>query len=246
MKKYHFILVLISFGLMLSSCDEDEDNVENQNQEITLTDIDGNIYQTVTIGNQVWMAENLKTTTLNDGTPITEYRHFDPNQSSFSWIDTSNPQMLFQWADTSDLGNLYPDELPFEFYGAHYNNETIVSGKLEIEGWRLPTQQDFIELRDYVASQGNSGNEATVLKSEIGWFDSSINGTDQYGFNVKPAGNTILGGTPDFASLNARLCTSDINPTNNKRKLATFFDNDEISFEEMDVRNGFSVRLIKE
>jgi uncharacterized protein (TIGR02145 family) len=244
MKKNNLILILISFSFFLTSCNKDDNNTEVQNQEITLTDADRNIYQTVMIGNQVWMAENLKTTTFNDGNPITEYRHTNPNKSNFDWVDPNNPQELFQWASTEDLNNIYPEDLPIDFYGAHYNNEAIQSGKLNIEGWRIPTRQDFQELINFLGSEGHIGNEATFLKSTEGW--ALENGTDLYGITVRPAGNTIIPGTPDFPELIARLCTSDINSVSNERTVVSFFQNGEISFEESDVRNGFSIRYIKE
>lgn len=246
MKKFILIFIILSFGLVLSSCDKDDDSPELENQEITLTDADGNIYQTVTIGNQIWMAENLKTTTFNDGNPITEFKNFNPNQSTFPWYDPTNPQELFQWASTFDLNNLYPEDLPQDFHGAHYNGESIASGKLEIEGWRLPTQQDFIELINYVASQGHSGNEAAVLKSTKGWSPINGNGTDLFGFNVKAAGTTIILGTPDFESAIAQFATSTVNLTDNTRKIAVFFDNSEVQINDLDTRFGFSIRLIKE
>ena len=236
-------LLLVLFALAIVSCsNNDKDTI--QNEETTVTDIEGNRYQTVTIGNQTWMAENLKTTTFSDGSSITEYEHF--NQPTFPWYDPNNPQELFQWAFTGDLNNIYPEKLLFDFYGAHYNYQAIQSGKLEIDGWRLPTQQDFNELIDYLESQGHTGNQATVLKSEIGWTASSGNGTNLYGFNVRPAGNTIIVGTPDFSELIARLSTSEINMVNNTRKVATFFGNGEIEFEDIDIRFGLSIRLIKE
>lgn len=244
MNKLINLLFLIFLGLGLISCNKDDDNTDSQNPDITLTDADGNVYETITLGNQVWMAENLKTTRFNDGSPITEYRHFNPNQSTFDWFETSNPRELFQWAFTEDLNNLYPEDLPIDFYGAHYNNEAIQSGKLAIDGWRLPTVQDFEELISFLGSEGHTGNEATVLKSTTGWIFE--NGTDLYGFTVKPAGNTIIGGTPDFPELLARLSTSNSNPVLNERTVAFFGDNGEILFEDIDVRNGFSIRYIKE
>ena len=246
MKRNYLILFLVSFSLVLSSCKKDDINSEVLKQEITLTGPDGTIYKTVTIGNQVWMAENLKTTTFNDGNPITEYRHFNPNQSTFDWVDPNNPQELFQWASTFDLNNIYPEDLPIDFYGAHYNHEAIQSGKLNIEGWRLPTRQDFEELIAYLGTKGHTGNEATVLKSTIGWVTGSGNGSDLYGFTVRPAGNTIIPGTPDFSELSASLCTSDFNNVSNMRTIASFLGNGEIMVVEADVRNGFSIRYIKE
>jgi len=72
----YFILVgLFSFQFVILSCkkdtDEDPNNNNNQPGVTTVTDIEGNVYKAVTIGTQVWMAENLKVTKLNDGTAIT-------------------------------------------------------------------------------------------------------------------------------------------------------------------------------
>ncbi len=60
------LVLLAGFLLLLGSCSKDEDD----DKVITVTDQDGNEYCTVTIGSQVWMAENLRTTKFNDGTTI--------------------------------------------------------------------------------------------------------------------------------------------------------------------------------
>jgi uncharacterized protein (TIGR02145 family) len=248
MKKIIFLIITLS--VVMFSCKKKSDiPVENTppvNTPLTATDANGNIYATVKIGNQTWLKENLKATKLNDNTPIIEYRHYNPNKSTFPWFSPTSPQMLFQWGETFDLGNLYPNDLPFDYYGAHYSNIAIQSGKLAMPGWRIPTQQDFIVLKNYIASQGHTGNEATVLKSRTGWFTSIGNGTDLFGFDARPAGNTILGGTPDFASAIARLATADLNTTNNTRKVASFSNNGTLSFEDLSTNFGINVRLIKE
>jgi uncharacterized protein (TIGR02145 family) len=212
----------------------------------TVTDIDGNVYNTVKLGDQIWMAENLKTTKLNDNTTLTEYKHFNPDRSTFPWFSTTSPQMLFQWVPAIDLNNLYPDDLPFDYYGAYYNQYAIQSGKLSINGWRLPTQQDFVNLANFLSSQGHTGNEATVLKSKIGWTASFGNGTDLYGFEVRPAGSTTNTGSPDFQSAIARFATSDLNAINSTRKIAAFDKNGKLTFEDLNISFGVSIRLIKE
>lgn len=235
-------LLIFGFTIFIFSCKKDTNQTDN-NIPLTVKDADGNIYSTVKIGNQVWMKENLKTTKLNDGTPITEYKHFIPGRSTFPWFSATSPQMLFQWVPAIDLNNLYPDDLPFDYYGIFYNHLSIQSGKLAISGWRLPTQQDFLVLKNFLSSQGHTGNEATVLKSKIGWFS---NGTDLYGFEARPAGSTTNTGSPDFQSAIARLATSDINTTNNKRKVASISGNGTLGFEDIEVGFGLSIRLIKE
>lgn len=212
----------------------------------TVTDIDGNVYHTVKLGDQIWMVENLKTTKLNDGTPLTEFRHLNPNASTFPWTDNTTSQMLFQWVPAIDLNNLYPDDLPADYFGVYYNQFAIQSGKLAMSGWRLPTQQDFITLKNFLANQGHTGNEATVLKSKIGWTASFGNGTDLYGFEVRPAGSTTNTGSPDFQAAIARFATSDINATTGNRKVASFATNGELGFEDLNLRFGLNIRLIKE
>lgn len=238
-------LLTLSFSLLLFSCKKNT-NEAPETVPLTVKDVDGNVYNTVKIGNQVWMKENLKTTKLNDNSPLIEYIHFNPNRSTFPWFSTTTPQLLFQWADVSDLNKLYPNKLPFDYYGAHYSHLAIQSGKLAIPGWRIPTQQDFILLKNFLASQGHAGNEATVLKSKLGWVASLGNGTDLFGFDIRPAGSTIIGGTPDFASAIAQFATSDLNATSTMRKIVLFGRNGEIGFDELDVRFGLSIRLIKE
>jgi uncharacterized protein (TIGR02145 family) len=243
MKKIIFLMTILS--ALLFSCKKKTD-IPAENTPLTAKDADGNIYGTVKIGNQIWLKENLKTTKLNDNTPIIKYKHFNPDKSTFPWFSPTNPQMLFQWADALDLGRLYPNVLPFDYYGAHYSHIAIQTGKLAMPGWRIPTQQDYIVLKNFLVSQGHTGNEATVLKSKIGWFGAIGNGTDLFGFEARPAGNTILGGTPDFASAIARLATSDLNTTNNTRKAASFSANGTFLFEDLSTNFGVSIRLIKE
>ncbi len=212
----------------------------------TVTDIDGNVYNTVKLGNQIWITENLKTTKLNDGTPLVEYKHFNPNRSTFPWFSNTTPQTLFQWVPAIDLNNLYPDELPFDFFGAYYNHFAIQTGKLPINGWRIPTQQDFLELEKFLVNQQHTSNEATVLKSTIGWAASQGNGTDLYGFEVRPAGSTTNTGSPDFQAAIARFATATLSTTNTTRKIASISNNGKITFEDLNVSFGVSIRLIKE
>lgn len=209
----------------------------------TVTDADGNVYNTITLGNQTWMLENLKTTKFNDGTPITEYT-FETHGSD--WFNLNTPEMLYQWAGTADLNNLYDNELPFDFYGAMYNHLTIESGKLAPEGWRIPTEQDFIELRDFIANDGHAGNEATVLKSTNGWHSTSGNGTDLYGFTGLPNGYVNAFGGATGSETICTWATADIDETSSTRIVVNLFDQAEILFEYQAFALGNGIRCIKE
>ncbi len=84
MKKFtsiqlYLLILLFVFPIILTSCKKDADDDTDPivpPAPTTVTDIEGNVYKIVTIGNQVWMAENLKTTKLSDGTAILNLSEF--------------------------------------------------------------------------------------------------------------------------------------------------------------------------
>ncbi len=77
----HLFLISVLFVLLATGCKKDND-------DSTVTDIDGNVYNTVAIGSQVWMKENLKTTKFKDGAAI-------PNVTSDSeWGSTITPDSV--------------------------------------------------------------------------------------------------------------------------------------------------------
>jgi uncharacterized protein (TIGR02145 family) len=134
-----------------------------------VADIDGNFYQSVIIGEQEWMAENLKTTTYKDGTPITlvegDANWWSYNEGAYSW---------------------YQDDISYKnVFGGYYNWYASNSSKICPEGWRLPVEEDISILWNYLIEAGYSGQQSYVLKSKNMWVFSE--GLDLYGFNALPA-----------------------------------------------------------
>ncbi|BAO77234.1 fibrobacter succinogenes major paralogous domain-containing protein [Winogradskyella sp. PG-2] len=235
-----FTLISLAAVLFINCSDDTDDN--SQQQLRTVTDIDGNVYNTIVIGNQTWMLENLKVTTFKDGTPITQFTFAEHGNN---WGSLNNQDAFYQYANTDDLNNAVDFDMPFEYYGAMYNHFAIESGKLAPEGWRIPSAQDFMELENYFATNGFSGNEATALKSTTGWFASSGNGTDAIGFNGLPNGYVSTPGTPTFAEGICTWATSDFNATNATRTAVQLFDQETILYSNNAIQIGAGVRCIK-
>src|SRR6056297_474152 len=169
------MLALASTLLIFTSCEKDEDDdpvTDDPTNEGTVTDIDGNVYSTVIIGDQEWMAENLKTTTYNDGTSI------DLVTDDTDW--ENNTTGAYCWYD-NDQANYA------ETYGALYNWHAVNNGNLCPDGWHVPTDAEWTTLEDYITSDGHIGTEGAALKATYGWYDDG-NGTDDYGFSALPGG----------------------------------------------------------
>lgn len=237
------LMFIFAISFTFIQCDDDTDGNETE----TVTDIDGNVYTTVRIGNQVWMAENLKVTTFNDGTAITEYN----SSSANSWSSFNESIPHFQWQDTSDPHDVYDDSvvLPFDFYGAIYNHFAIESGRLAPTGWRIPTKADYEELVAFIANDGNAGNEIAALKSTMGWDDNSGNGTDLYGFNALASGYANTLGSPTAPGLIANFGTSEYDPVAVQRVAFGLFESagaSNDSYANNSTHLGVAIRCIKE
>jgi uncharacterized protein (TIGR02145 family) len=145
------------------------------NNTPSITDADGNVYTSVTIGTQEWMTENLRTTKYSDGTSI-------PNVTgNTDWENLSTGA----WCHY-DNDNQYDT-----IYGKLYNWYAVETGKLCPTGWHVPTDAEWTVLTDYLAGDGHNGTEGTALKATSGWNDyngQSGNGTDDYGFLGLPGG----------------------------------------------------------
>lgn len=211
----------------------------------TMTDVEGNSYKTVTIGTQTWMAENFKATQFNDGTPITKWKFGE------DWYYKPAAQPYFQWSSTADLNNFYEEELPFDFFGCLYNEFAILSGKLAPEGWKIPSEQDLLELKEFLSANGHQGNEGTALKATSKWgpyyLDGKYqdgNGTDDYGFNAIPSGYASAVGSSTGGGISINLATTTLNSDSSTRRILFLGDN-TMTFYSNGVQLGSAIRLLK-
>ncbi len=168
-----FIQLFLILGIIITvetGCDLiDNPGNESPNAE-TVRDIDGNEYKTVKIGDQVWMAENLRTTTFNDGTPIPAV------VGNEQWGKNNGPG--YCWYDNDEIANN-------NTYGVLYNWYAISNENLCPPGWHIPSAEEW----DILASLFED-NPAGELKETgtVHWETSSANVTNSTGFTALPGG----------------------------------------------------------
>ncbi len=154
----------------------------------TVADIDGNTYSTIQIGSQCWMAENLKTTTYQNTTPIPNV--IDDNE----WCNLATGAYVWYENDV-----IWKDP-----YGALYSwYATVDSGGLCPTGWHVPTHYEWTTLTDFIGGintpQGNDLKSCRQVNSPLGgecnttehprWNENNTHyGTDDYGFSGLPGG----------------------------------------------------------
>lgn len=202
-------------------------------------DIEGNVYPVVRIGDQVWMAENLRVTSFNDGTPITQWTFGE------SWFaGGATPQ--YQWANTEDLNNLHDEDLPHDYYGALYNEAALASGRLAPEGWRIPTPDDFAALEAFLISDGQEGNVVTALKATESWVPLFGNGTDLYGFRALANGYVAGGGTATGTQVIATFATDRVDLVELTRTVVNLHDTESLQMEANRIELGAGVRCIRD
>jgi uncharacterized protein (TIGR02145 family) len=191
-------------GMLFTGCQEEETPVRVI-ETSTVTDVDGNVYKTVKIGNQWWMAENLKVTHFNDGSTLDFYSASDPDAL---WANAVNPS--FSVINDSVFGYLYN-------FGAIENAKNIAP-----EGWHVPTDEDWkilereigmsTEESNELAWRGVNEGEKLASKFSLGWPNGAVLfGTDEFGFNAKPGGVRVFDGEMNFQGNTAFWWTSSAN-----------------------------------
>ena len=206
---------------------------------------DGQIYTTVQVGYQCWMAENLKTTTFSNGTPI-------PNVTdASSWQNLTSA--AFIWYD-NDI--TWKDK-----YGALYNwYSTVDPNGLCPSGWHIPTNSEWDILTGFIGGTGSPhGNELKSCRqvdsplwgacstTEHPRWDQGIHwGTDDYNFSGLPGGNRDhLGGFYSLGRSESWWSSTSVSQWGAISYLLGYNEGN-VSVTEYHKRYGFSVRCLKD
>ncbi len=162
---------------------------QTDNKYSTVTDIDGNVYKTVKIGNQIWMAENLKTTRYNDGTPIPNVT--DNNE----WSNLTKGAYCYYDNDYSNNA----------IYGKLYNWYAVNTDKLAPKGWHVPSYKEWQQLINYLGGESIAGGK---MKSTSYWESPNKGATNSSGFSGLPAGGRSSDGTFFYIGYNGYFWSS--------------------------------------
>ena len=192
----------------------------------TVNDVDGNVYNIVTVGQQIWLKENLKTTKYNDGTAILNIQ--DQNQ----WNNTTTPS--FCWYDNNtDNGNVY---------GALYNWYAVEQEGLCPNGWRVPTISEWNELVESFGGEFEAGGK---LKESgyAHWIRPNSGATNESGFTALPNGLRHS----RFDQIGLKCWGWSSTEHSNSRAWCYNLHNDmlDASYSYLDKKMGISVRCIK-
>ncbi len=211
-----------------------------------LRDIDGNEYQTIVIGNQEWMAENLKVTRYRNGDPIVK------NLSDLDWAGTSiGAYAIYPYSGVSGINSEGHMKATF---GLLYNGHAVSDERnIAPEGWKVPTDDDWKELEMFAgmtkaeADAANwRGNISYLFRSKTGW-PSRYNGTDDFGFAVLPGGSRNANGTYDYINVRANFWTATPSATQPDRLLRRIFQDANLTINRSNLskNEGYTIRCVK-
>ena len=151
-----------------------------------VTDIDGNYYDAVVIGNQIWMSENLKVTHYPDGTAIP---HITDNTAWGNLGDnnTDDAYCFYSNNSSSDYGALYTWAAAMGDNAVSSNtNPSGVQGVCP-DGWHLPSDAEWTELIDYLGGTSVAGGNMKETGTTH-WNNPNTGATNEKGFSALPGG----------------------------------------------------------
>jgi uncharacterized protein (TIGR02145 family) len=212
----------------------------------SITDVDGNIYSTVAIDNQVWLQQNLKTTRYSNGDLI--------GTTTPATLDISNEiTPKYQWAYDGKESNV-------PLYGRLYTWFAVNDSRNVCPtGWHVPSNAEWITLTDYLINNGYGyvGNRYKIAKSMAytsGWFSDWITGNlgDHQESNNRSGFSALPGGFRDSTSFSNGgkggywWSATEESTTIAWRGCALWYSSGFVDNGYLEKQDGFSVRCVKD
>ena len=199
-----------------------------------LTDIEGNVYNVLTIGTQVWMTENLRTSHFRDGTlipyVINENTWYNGTSSMFCWYNNDS-------------------ETYKKLFGGLYNWYSVNTGKLCPNGWHIPSDAEWTVLSEYLGGELIAGSKMKEIGTEH-WMSPNSGATNESGFSGLPGGYQY--GKSRDLGISCSWWSSTIDETlyNGQQiyaKNRSLLYNQERLFREFQLQNfGYGIRCVKD
>jgi uncharacterized protein (TIGR02145 family) len=194
----------------------------------SMTDQQGNIYKTIVIGDQEWMAENLNTDIYRNGDDIAS------NLDNTSWDNTTTGAWSYSM---NNSGYACP-------YGKLYNWYACVdSRQLCPQGWHMPTVADWSILMNYLGGNLVAGGR---MKSLALWGDPNTNATNLSGFSGLPGGCRYDYGAYVDPGSYGWWWSSSSSTANDAWKRTLNYSNGILDTGDLDKNCGLSVRCIRD
>jgi uncharacterized protein (TIGR02145 family) len=208
-----------------------------------VVDVEGNSYNTVWIGTQLWLSENLKTTKYNDNTNIPLI------SNTADWLNSTTA--AYCWYN-NEISNK-------DIYGALYRWEVVNTGKLCPEGWHVPSDAEWTILTDYLTNNGfgfeGSGDDiAKALAAKTNWMNYSIlgaPGNDQAsnnssGFSALPGGYRNTDGSFYYNTYACHWWSATEGNTDAAWRRYLRYDTSAVRRDRLSKGIGFSLRCVRD
>jgi uncharacterized protein (TIGR02145 family) len=221
-------LSLILLTSLLSGCNKNE----TLNDPVTygsVSDAEGNVYKTTTIGSQTWMAENLRSIKLTDGTVIP---HVTDNNT---WSNLTTPARSYYSNDSVNAKSIY---------GGLYNWYTVQTNKLCPTGWHIPSDAEFITLATSLGVDSLAGGKLKDSNS-INWFIPNTNATNSTGFTALACGYRFYNGSYQNLGYSGNWWSSTEYSATSARYFYLVYNQGNTGRNYIDKQYGFSVRCIR-
>lgn len=198
-----------------------------------VTDNDGNVYQTVIIGTQVWMMENLRGTHYRNGDPIPIVT------DNTEWADLGTGETGGSCAYDNDVNNVAT-------YGRLYNWYAVIDSRnIAPVGWHIPSEAEWQTLADYLGGDAVAGGKM----KEVGlthWDSPNTGATNESGFSGLPGGNRDDDGTYGNMGSHAWFWSSTEYDGYYKWNRSLYWNNSGATPSLGTKRQGISVRCVQD
>jgi uncharacterized protein (TIGR02145 family) len=194
---------------------------------VPLKDQEGNSYKTIKIGNQIWMAENLKTTKYNDGASIP----LVTDKSAWNLLSTPG----FCWYNNDSINK--------NSFGALYNGYAVNTDKLCPPGWHVSTVAEWATLVDFLGGKNVAGAKLKESGTTL-WKSPNSGATNESKFTALPGGTRYNNGLFFTIKTDGYWWTSSKVNSLNGWYWSMNYSSIVMSVNYGDLTNGFSVRCV--